>query len=385
MPEARSTRRNLTSERSICRNEDSNLALGNVLCDSVPYVKFRESNVLELLLDKPCSRPLLSLKELSWPAFGLVENKGMDHAIGHGGQGTANLRALRISAWLTGIYFLIEMAIGIYTGSIAVISDAFHTFSAVGGVVLAIVANRIAGRPADMARTFGYGRAEMIGALLNGFFLAGMAILVLAMGYFRLQKPIDLQTTPMLLAAAGGIVTEVISLWLLFGGQKDDLNLRGAFWHVVQTFVGSILIIITALVIQFTGFLRIDPILGMAFGVVLLFASWGIIRDAMRVLMESAPGEIDLAKVIGRLGQIAHVRDVHHVHAWTLTSNKHIFSAHMRIAPEANEPELLREAHRLLRKEFGFYFSTLQLETGCLDEDHIRELDIVPMQGKTAR
>ena len=113
-----------------------------------------------------------------------------------------NERALKISGWLTGIYFLIELGIGLYTGSVAVTSDAFHTFSAVGGVLLAFVAARMARRPADLNRTFGSYRAEIIGALLNGVFLAGMAVLVLVMGAMRLRHPIDLPPTPLLMAVS---------------------------------------------------------------------------------------------------------------------------------------------------------------------------------------
>lgn len=290
--------------------------------------------------------------------------------------GVGNERALKISAWLTGIYFLIELGIGLYSGSIAVISDAFHTFSAVGGVVLAFVAARIARRPADLDRTYGHYRAEIIGALLNGAFLAGMAILVLVMGAMRLNHPIELPTTPMLIAAAGGLVTEIISLRLLYGGQKGDLNLRGAFWHVMQTFIGSILIIIAAAVIYFTGFLPIDPLLGMAFGVVLLVASWGIIRDSLFILTEGAPRGIDLSAVARALDKLPHVTGVHHIHAWTLTSGKDVFTAHLRIDKAENAASQLREAHALLREEFGVYFSTIQIETECLDEDHASDLDI---------
>ncbi len=295
---------------------------------------------------------------------------------GHGAHISGDGRALRISAWLTGVYFLIELAIGIYTGSVAVISDAFHTFSAVGGIVLAMVAARIARRPASTTRTFGNYRAEIIGALLNGVFLLVMALVVLVMGYMRLQNPIDLPTTPMLFAAAGGIVTELISLKLLYSSQKGDLNIRGAFWHIIQTFIGSILIIITAIVIRTTGFLEIDPLLGMAFGLVLLYASWGIMREALVILMESAPSEIDVAEVSDRLAGLENVKDVHHIHAWTLTSNKNVFSAHLRVDGQASHSELLREAHSLLREEFGFYFSTLQLETACLDEDRASDIDV---------
>lgn len=301
------------------------------------------------------------------------EQHGMSHQMPSAGRSG---RALRISAWLTGIYFLIELAIGFWTGSIAVISDAFHTFSAVGGVVLAIVAARIARRPADETRTFGAYRAEILGALLNGAFLLAMAVLVIVMGALRLNQPIDLPTTPMLLAAAGGLATEVISLRLLYADQKGDLNIRGAFWHVTQTFVGSVLIIVTALVIEFTGFLLIDPLLGMAFGVVLIYAAWGILRDSAGILMEGAPAEIDVGKVLRRLGELDGVADVHHVHAWTLTSNQHVFSAHLRLTDDADHTVLLRTAHDLLRAEFGFHFSTLQLEPHCLDEAESRDLDI---------
>ncbi len=299
------------------------------------------------------------------------------HGLSHipAGDG-ANSRALVISGWLTGIYFVIELAIGLYTGSVAVISDAFHTFSAVGGVVLAFVAARIAARPADKSRTFGSRRAEIVGALLNGAFLLVMAVVVIVMGTMRLQDPIDLSTTPMLWAAAGGLFTEVISLWLLYSKQKDDLNMKGAFWHVMQTFVGSILIIITALVIKYTGFLLIDPILGIAFGFVLLYASWSIMKEAVFILMEGAPQDIDLDAVIARLQELPSVTNVHHVHAWTLTSNAHVFSVHLLVENEKSNEDLLKQAHALLRQDFGFYFSTVQIETVCTDEDHARDIDI---------
>ena len=271
---------------------------------------------------------------------------------------------------------LVELAIGIFTGSIAVISDAFHTFSAVGGVVLALVAARIARRPTSLERTFGSYRAEVIGALWNGIFLLVMAILVLVMGAMRPGQPIELPPIPMVAAAVGGLVTELIALRLLYSGRQGNLNLRGAFWHIVQTFVGSILILVTTAVIHFTGFLAIDPILGIAFGLVLLWASFGIIRDAVVILMEGTPRDLNLDKIMRLLGGLHGVRDLHHVHAWTLTSGTHIFSAHMRISEGADTGDLLRRAHELLRDQFGIRFSTLQIETVCLDESESRDLDI---------
>src|SRR3546814_16030874 len=119
------------------------------------------------------------------------------------------------------------------------------------------------------------------------------------MGAMRLMEPIDLATTPMLLAAAGGIATELVALWLLYKRQKGNLNMQGAFWHIVQTFVGSFIIIVSALVIRFTGFLPIDPLLGMAFGLVLFWASWSIMRDSLPILLPGPPEDLDPQEAIG--------------------------------------------------------------------------------------
>jgi len=298
----------------------------------------------------------------------------------HLAQGHSHLpttgRAMAISAWLTGIYFLIELAIGLWTGSIAVISDAFHTFSAVGGVLVAILAARLARRSADLAHSFGWYRAEIIGALVNGGFLLAMAVVVIAMAAMRLGSPIDLPTGPMLFAAAGGLFTEVIALGLLWKHSRDDLNVKGAVWHIMQTFVGSLLIIISALVIRFTGFLLIDPILGMAFGFVLIWASWGILREAAYLLMEGTPDGTDLELVAKTLTQIEGVLDVHHIHAWALTTGRHVFSAHLRVAETVDQQSILEKAHAIATEKFGFIFVTLQLESRCLDESAASEIDV---------
>lgn len=298
----------------------------------------------------------------------------MEH--GHSGHLPSGGRALTISAWLTGIYFVVELGIGLWTGSIAVISDAFHTFSAVGGVLVAILAARIARRPADSSRSFGWYRAEIVGAAINGAFLLAMALFVIGMAAMRLSSPIDLSTGPMLWAAAGGLVTEFISLGLIWKDGKSDLNTRGAVWHIIQTFVGSLLIIITALVIQFTGFLLIDPLLGMAFGFVLVWASWGILKESIHMLMEGTPEDVDLRELTSALEKLEGIRDVHHVHAWALTSGRHVFSGHVRMDSGHEPGEVLQAAHHMLRDEFGFLLVTLQVEDRCLDEAGAEDIDI---------
>ena len=287
----------------------------------------------------------------------------------------ANERALKISLWLTGIYFVVEAALGIASGSVAVISDALHTFSAVGGVLLALVAGRIAARPATRHRTFGSIRAEIVGAMLNGLFLTLMAIVVIVMGVRRLLSPADLDSGLMFIAATGGIVTELISLRVLFAGQKENLNMKGAYWHVVQTFVGSLLIIVAAVVVRLTDFDQIDPLLGIAFGLVLLWASRGITSDAIRILMEAVPTDVDVPEVIAALTALPGVKNAHHVHAWALTTGRNLFSAHLLVDENVDPQSALAAAQAIIRDRFRFYFSTIQVETSCEEDDEAAAID----------
>jgi len=291
---------------------------------------------------------------------------------------TTDTRALAIVGWLTGIYFFIELAIGFWTGSISVISDAFHTFSAVGGVLIALIAGRFAQRGATDQQTFGLVRAEIMGAFFNGLFLFFMAFFVLGMGIMRLSAPIELATGPMLLAAFGGLLIEVFSIWLLMKRQKNNLNTKGAFWHILQTFIGSIIIIISALVIRFTGFLPIDPLLGMAFGLVLFWASWKIIRDSLNILLQRTPEDLDLKELLKVIGKMPEILDIHHVHAWSLTSGKNIFSAHLLIADITQADDIRSKVHDILKNRFDIYFSTLQTEAKCFDTKEAVEIEINP-------
>lgn len=300
----------------------------------------------------------------------------MSHAHHMMPSGGDHSSALKITSWLTGIYFVIELGIGIWTGSVAVISDAMHTFSAVGGIVLAIAAARIARRPATASRTFGLQRAEIIGALLNGFFLLVMAGLVIWMGSMRLGDPKDLSTTPMLLAAAGGLVIEVIALRLLWAGAKGNLNIRGAYWHIVQTFVGSIIIIVSAVVIRVTGFLEIDPLLGMGFGIVLIFASWQIIKESVLVLLETTPPGVDLESIRHEFVALDGVEDVHHTHAWMITSGTNVFSTHIRVRDYSHAQEILHAGQGILDDTGKFHFATMQLETECTESPDAADIDI---------
>jgi cobalt-zinc-cadmium efflux system protein len=192
----------------------------------------------------------------------------------------------------------------------------------------------------------------------------------------RLSDPKDLATTPMLLVAAGGIFTELISLGLLYDGQKKNLNLKGAYWHVVQTFVGSLIIVVAALVIRFTGFLEVDPLLGMAFGFFLLWASYGIIKESIAIFLESTPRGTNLLDIKRDIEQLPGVVSTHHMHAWSLASGRNIFSAHVLQSDEAG-PELLDTITQMLMEKYGFYFSTVQLESSDEGEEGAEEIEFL--------
>jgi len=165
-------------------------------------------------------------------------------------------------------------------------------------------------------------------------------------------------------------------LQLLFGSDKDNLNMKGAIWHVVQTFVGSIIIIVAAVVIYFTGFYQIDPILGMLFGLVLFWASWGIIKEATAILLQTVPADLELTEVIAAVEKFEEVQDVHHTHAWALTTGKNIVSMHVLVADTSAHTGLLEKIHHRLKDEFSVYFSTIQIEIECPEGDAASDIEM---------
>ena len=211
---------------------------------------------------------------------------------------------------------------------------------------------------------------------LNGFFLLGMAFLVITMGAMRLSDPKDLSTTPMLFAAAGGLVIEVISLRLLYAAAKGNLNIRGAYWHIIQTFIGSLIIIVSAVVILLTDFLEIDPLLGMAFGLVLIYASYKIIKEAVLVLLETTPPGVDLDAIRRDFVAMDGVEDVHHTHAWMITSGTNVFSTHVMVKDYSRAQDILHAGQGILDETGRFHFATMQLETECTESPDAADIDI---------
>jgi cobalt-zinc-cadmium efflux system protein len=297
----------------------------------------------------------------------------MNHS-GHSPQ-TTNMKALKISAVLIFIYFFLEVVVAIATGSLSLLADAAHEMSTVVAIGMSLIAGRLATSKPTAQRTFGLRRAETIAALFNGLLLVGMAIFIIYNGLNRLANPIEMTATPMFAMAIGGIGLEIASLIIMYKGQKDNLNIRGSFWHVMNAFLGSIAVIIAAIFIQFWQIYAADTWAGLLFAIILLYAAYGIIRDALRILIDKVPDGIDLAKVEHDLQAITGVLDIHHVHARTISGSITTFSAHLIVKPGSNERNILAKAKQITEQKYGFSLSTIQIEDCSVTEKNPLEVE----------
>lgn len=298
------------------------------------------------------------------------------HGATHGATAT-NVRALRLSAGLILVYFVAEVAIALVTGSLALLADAGHELSTAAAIGVSLVAIRLAGREPSRTRTFGLLRVEILAALANGLLLVAMAVLIIVRGYQRLLAPVAVPSTPMYVMALGGIGLEIASLVIMYRGQKESLNIRGSFWHVMNAFLGSIAVIIAATFISVGRIYVADAWAGVIFAFVLLYAAFGIIRDAVNVLTDQTPKDVDLAAVERDLLGVPGVRAVHHLHARTLTGHITTFSGHLVVEDLRESGRILRAAKGLLDERYKFALSTVQLEDDEFAETDLPRLDYV--------
>ncbi len=286
----------------------------------------------------------------------------------HGGSHAlaSTRRGLFWSLLLTGTFFVVELVVGLSIGSVAVVGDAAHNFSAAAGVGIALLAAVFAARPPSPARTFGYLKGEMLAAWINGFFLVVMAVLIVRMGIGKLLNPESVATGPMLALALVGLVVGGVPAVMLFEKQQTDVNVRGAFWHVLETLIGSASVLLAALLVA-AGWEQADAILGMALAPVLGIAAWSIIRESTRRLLDLTPEGVDLVRVRDEIEAMAGVTDAHHMHAWSLGEGRNLFSAHVLVEESADRQQILEALTKLLAERHEIYFSTIQVETECHD------------------
>jgi cobalt-zinc-cadmium efflux system protein len=258
---------------------------------------------------------------------------------------------------------VLEFVVGFTTGSLALISDAAHMFTDVLGVGMALTAIILARRSGPtVSRTFGLYRAEVLAALGNAILLFGVAGYVLIEAVGRISDPPAVPGLPVILAATAGLVANIVSFSVLRAGAKESLNVRGAYLEVLADLIGSVGVLISGALTLLTGWRYADPIIGVAIGLFVLPRTWTLARRALRILFQHAPQGVDVGAINAELAALPGVADVHDLHVWTLTSGMEVASAHLTLAPPAQQSDVLTEAQNLLSTRYSIEHATLQVE-----------------------
>ncbi|MFI6478038.1 cation diffusion facilitator family transporter [Nonomuraea sp. NPDC050663] len=272
---------------------------------------------------------------------------------------------------VTAVVLVAQVIGGLLANSLALISDALHSATDVTGVFMALVAARFAARPATDRRTFGYYRIEILAAVANAVLLFGVAIWVFSQAWERFFAPPEVQSGLVIVVALVGLAVNALSMVLLYRGQKESLNVRGAYLEVMGDLLGSVAVLVAAIVIKLTGWYVIDPVASVVVAVMILPRAWKLLTEAVDVLLEATPKGMDLSDVRTHLLGRDGVVDVHDLHAWTLTSGLPVLTAHIVVDDSRlGDGRLLDELHDCLRGHFDVEHSTLQLEPrGHLDHE----------------
>lgn len=258
----------------------------------------------------------------------------MGHGHGHGhGHGVsaagAHRRRLVVVLVITTGVLLVEVVAGVLTGSLALLADAGHLFTDSAGIGLALLAVQFAARPATPERTYGYYRLEILAAVANAVLLLGVSLAVLAEAWRRWGTEPDVSSGPMVAVAVLGLVANAASMLVLRAGAKESLNLRGAYLEVLGDALGSVAVIVAGLVIAVTGWVRADVVASVVVALLILPRTWSLLREAVDVLLQATPKDVDLAQVRAHIEELPGVVGAHDLHAWTLTSGVPVLSVHV--------------------------------------------------------
>ena len=290
----------------------------------------------------------------------------------HGDHGTVNEARAGWAAALTGGFMVAELAGGLVAGSLALVADAAHMAADALSLAMAWFAFRIARRPSDWKRTYGYGRFQVLVAFANGItlFLLIAWIAVEAIG--RLYDPVDVLGGTMLTIALLGLVVNIAAFLVLRGADRENLNIRGAVLHVLGDLLGSVAALAAAGVILATGWMPIDPLLSLFVALLLARSAWMLVRDSGHLLLEGAPPDLDVRSVVDDLErEVGEVADIHHVHAWALNDDKPMLTLHARTRDGADPDRALAALLERLRSAFGVEHATVQIERGPCPEPRI--------------
>lgn len=283
--------------------------------------------------------------------------------------GSAAARHRTRLAWALGLtlaYMVAEVAGGFITGSLALLADAAHMLTDAGGLALALLAIRLGARAATARKTFGYLRFEILAALLNAVVLLVLTAYILYEAYQRFLQPPEVLGGPMIAVAAVGLAVNLVSMRLLSAGSSESLNMRGAYFEVLSDMLGSLGVIVAALVIMATGWTLADPIIGAGIGLFIIPRTWNLLGEAVHILLEGTPAGFDMAGLERRLRAIPGVEAVHDLHVWTITSGLDAMSGHVVVTDMAEASRVLRLARQALKEEFGIDHTTIQVEDAAL-------------------
>lgn len=264
---------------------------------------------------------------------------------------------------LTSAFLLVEAAVGLWTGSLALLADATHMLVDAGGVLLSLLAVWFAERPATPAKTYGYYRVEILAALVNGVVLCVMALGILVATYERLWQPPPVPGGPIVVVAALGLAVNLAGLWLLHAGAHESLNVRGAYLEVLGDAISSAVVIAAGLAILLTGWTVVDVLAGALIALLILPRTWALLRQTVNILLEGAPPHLDVTEIEDALRSAPSVRRVHDLHVWTLTSGREAMSAHVVVEAGAPTDKILEDLHLVLHARFGIDHTTIQIET----------------------
>ena len=306
---------------------------------------------------------------------------GHDHHHDHVHAGvTDNTDSKRLSIALALIlaFMVAEVAVGVLVHSLALLSDAAHMLTDAGALVLSLITVRLIARPAKGNLTFGLKRAEILSAQANGYTLLFLAGLIVFEGIRRLISPPSPGGLAILIVALAGIAVNLLATWQLSKANRESMNIRGSFQHLVTDLLAFVFTAIAGAVILITGFARADGIASLVIAAIMLWAAFGLLRDSGRVLLEAAPEGMDVDAIGKSLADHPRVRNVHDLHVWQIGSGFPALSAHVLVAPRDDCHGVRAELERLLHAEFGIDHTTLQV-------DHARESSFVTTLGATSR
>ncbi|MEN5091865.1 cation diffusion facilitator family transporter [Pseudomonas protegens] len=281
----------------------------------------------------------------------------------HGQVRAGHERKLWMALGLTGSFMIAEVIGAFVTGSLALLSDAAHMMTDALALAISLVAIQVAKRPADRKRTFGYARFEILAAAFNALLLFVVAFYILFEAWQRVQAPAQIQSIGMLVIAILGLIVNLISMRLLASASSESLNVKGAYLEVWSDMLGSLGVIIAALVILFTGWGWVDSVVAAAIGFWVLPRTWTLLKESMNVLLQGVPDGIDIEQVEQGIREVPGVSDVHDLHIWALTSGKNVLSAHLVAQLQGrDEQEVLARVTELLQERFEIAHVTLQVE-----------------------